>query len=70
MKAGLCKNSYTNCEAGPKHDSSLWREGAKEDALYLKITVNFTGVWNKKYLQLFYNKEYWDLNGQENILHY
>lgn len=41
---------YTHCKTYQNQEMKFFTK--KEDALYLKITVNFTGIWNKKYTTL------------------
>lgn len=75
MKSGLCKGNelwfvrtqrYFGSTVKLAKNMKFFTKRTKETALYLKITVNFTGIYNK-YLQLFYNKERLDLTCQENI---
>lgn len=75
MKLGLCKGNelwfvrtqrYFGSTVKFAKNMKFFTKRTKETALYLKITVNFTGIYNK-YLQLFYNKECLDLTCQENI---
>lgn len=50
-----------------KYEIKFFNKQTDEDALYFKITINFTEIKNKKYLQFLYNKEHLDLTYQENI---
>lgn len=43
----VCKNSkvlWIHCKACQKHEQKFFTKRTKEDALYLQVTVNFTGI--------------------------